>query len=374
MMNPAFCIASNITSALGLSTREVWNAVQSGRSGLRCIEDELLFPRSVFASALHPAQWEAIDEENARDLSPFERLCVYSIREAMSHCAGLDLRRSCFILATTKGNIEWLDVASDERIRLSTSAALIARACGLPPAKAVISQACISGVAGLIYALRTLQDGYCDTAIVCGADRLTPFVLAGFSSFQALADEACRPFDAARKGINLGEAAATIILSREAGTSPLARLLGGATTNDANHISGPSRTGEELARAISRALAQSGIGSDDIRAISAHGTATVYNDEMESKAFALSGLLHAPLHSIKGYVGHTLGAAGVLESALLIESMRHGLSIPCAGFGQLGVSQPVRVSTVAEHMDIPYALKTASGFGGCNAAAVFGRA
>lgn len=372
-MSPAYCIASNITSALGLSTGEVWAAVQEGRIGVRCIEDELLFQRPVHAAALQPHQWEAIDEGNAHPLSPFERMCVYSIREAMSHCTGLDLRKSCFILATTKGNIEWLGATDDARLRLHTSARLIAEACGIPSPIAVISQACVSGVAALLYGLRTLQNGRCDTVIVCGADRLTPFVLSGFASFQALADAPCRPFDAARKGINLGEAAASIILSRERGPAPLARLLGGATTNDANHISGPSRTGLELALAIERALAQSSVAAADIQAISAHGTATIYNDEMESKAFAHAGLLHAPLHSIKGYLGHTLGAAGVVESALLIESMRKGIGIASAGFESLGVPHPVRVSTKAEPMDIPYALKTASGFGGCNAAAVFGR-
>jgi 3-oxoacyl-[acyl-carrier-protein] synthase-1 len=372
-MIPAYCIASNITSALGLNTGEVWGAVREGRIGVRCIEDELLFQRPVWAAALQPHQWEAIDEGNAHPLSPFERMCVYSIREAMSHCAGLDLRQSCFILSTTKGNIEWLGMSDDARLRLHTSARLISEACGIPAPIAVISQACISGVAALTYGLRVLQGGRCDNVIVCGADRLTPFVLSGFASFQALADAPCRPFDAARAGINLGEAAATIIMSREAGRSPLAKLLGGATTNDANHISGPSRTGLELALAIGRALEQSGVAAGDIRAISAHGTATVYNDEMESKAFAHAGLLHAPLHSIKGYLGHTLGAAGVVESALLIESMRSGVGIATAGFESLGVPHPVRVSKQTEPMDIPFALKTASGFGGCNAAAVFAR-
>lgn len=373
-MTPAYCIAGNISSALGLSTYDVWHAVQKGQRGLRLVEDELLFPRPVYAAPLTPEQWAAIQAEPAPGLSPFERLCVYSIREAMSHCVGLDVRRCCFILASTKGNIEWLGEVPDERLRLGTSARLIAQACGLPTPAVVISQACISGVAALGYAHRCLQQARFDTAIVCGADRLTPFVLAGFASFQALANEPCRPFDSARTGINLGEAAATLILSREAQTGSLARLMGTATSNDANHISGPSRTGEELALAINRALQESEISAANIQAISAHGTATLYNDEMESKAFDLAGLLHAPLHSAKGYLGHTLGAAGVLESVLLIESIRHGMTIASPGFQKLGVSQAVQVSRRAEAATIDFALKTASGFGGCNAAAVFGKA
>jgi 3-oxoacyl-[acyl-carrier-protein] synthase-1 len=151
---------------------------------------------------------------------------------------------------------------------------------------------------------------------------------------------------------------------------PLAQVLGGATSNDANHISGPSRTGEELALAIRHALSESGVTAAQIAAISGHGTATIYNDEMESKAFERCGLSTAPLHSMKGYTGHTLGAAGVLETALLAESMRAGETIASVGFETSGVPGKVNVSRNAERREIRFALKTASGFGGCNAALV----
>jgi 3-oxoacyl-[acyl-carrier-protein] synthase-1 len=125
--------------------------------------------------------------------------------------------------------------------------------------------------------------------------------------------------------------------------------------------------------AIRHSLVEGGLLPADIGAISAHGTATVYNDEMESKAFASAGLLHAPVHSLKGYLGHTLGAAGILESVLLIESMRRGQTIVSAGFETSGVSQPVNVTTSSESVDIRHALKTGSGFGGCNAAVIWSR-
>jgi 3-oxoacyl-[acyl-carrier-protein] synthase-1 len=372
-MNPVNCIATNITAPLGLDTASVWQAVQQQQSGVRYIEDELLFPRGIWASSFLPEQLAQIDEQAGYELSPFERMCVYSIREALDNCSAIDLEKTLFILTTTKGNIEWLGQQPDERIRLSTSAGLIAAACGIPTKPVVISHACVSGVTGLIYGLRSLQSGRYETAIVTGADRLSAFVLSGFASFQALANERCKPFDAARKGINLGEAAATVILSVNENCPVLAKLCGGATSNDANHISGPSRTGEELALAISKTLAECALSAADIDAISAHGTATMYNDEMESKAFAHTDLLHAPLHSIKAYLGHTLGAAGVVESALLIESIRHGLTIPSLGFENLGVSQPVNVCAESRKIDIRHALKTGSGFGGCNAAAVWSK-
>ncbi len=121
------------------------------------------------------------------------------------------------------------------------------------------------------------------------ADLISSFIYSGFQSFQAISPNPCRPFDADRDGISLGEAAATVILS--ANKTPGSILLGGGSvSNDANHISGPSRTGEELFLAISSALKQSGTSNDEIDFISAHGTATRYNDEMEAKAFHLASM------------------------------------------------------------------------------------
>src|SRR5690606_37788471 len=170
----------------------------------------------------------------------------------------------------------------------------------------VISHACISGVVALNYALRLLKAGKYKNAIITGADCFTKFVLTGFQSFQAIADKPCRPFDKNRTGINLGEAASTILLSTEMKHEPLAMLLSGAVSNDANHISGPSRTGAELAMTIERSLLEANIKADNVDMVSAHGTATAYNDEMEAKAFAITNLTNTPLHSFKSYIGHTL--------------------------------------------------------------------
>ncbi len=374
MSKPVYCIAGNVTSPLGLSTEAVWRALQEGKSGVRRIADPALHPREIWAAQLDAAQWE--DLENAlpdQELSPLERMAIWSASDACG-IAGADLSKALFVFSSTKGNIEWLGSRPDERNRLSRSAALIAGAAGIPTKPVVISHACVSGVAALIYAMRALQSGRYETAVVTGADRLTAFVVAGFASFQALAEGPCRPFDAARKGINLGEAAATIILSTKPGPSPLAILAGGSTSNDANHISGPSRTGAELAQAIGAALGEGGLRTEEIGLVSAHGTATIYNDEMESRAFAAAGLLGAPVHSLKGYFGHTLGAAGLLESALLIESLRHGLSIASAGYQDCGVPHPLNISTSSGAvLDARHALKTASGFGGCNAAVVWSK-
>ena len=375
-MPPCYAIASSIVSPMGLDTAANWQAVCAGKTGIRRHNDQSLSNNPFMASKLDPAQWQVIQQQtrSAEALSPFEQLASFSIKKALDEVnEPIDLAQTVFILATTKGNIELLGQVPDERLLLHYSAKKIAQHAGIANKPATISHACVSGVIALQYGMLLLQSGRYKHAIVTGCDRFSRFVLSGFQSFQAISDEPCRPFDAARKGITLGEAASTIVLSVNKTETALGQLLSGATSNDANHISGPSRTGEELADAIGRAIASAKITSSQIDIISAHGTATLFNDEMEARAFDLAGVLHSPLHSFKGYVGHTLGAAGVLESTILLESLRHQTLIPSAGYENLGVPKAINVTRTLQPATINYALKTASGFGGCNAAVVWGK-
>jgi 3-oxoacyl-[acyl-carrier-protein] synthase-1 len=118
----------------------------------------------------------------------------------------------------------------------------------------VVSNACISGLLGMIVGMRLIQSGQYEHAVVAGADVVSKFVLSGFQSFHAISNEPCKPFDEARNGINLGEAAGTVVLSASKAYSNGISIKSGAVSNDANHISGPSRTGEELFHAISRSM------------------------------------------------------------------------------------------------------------------------
>lgn len=373
-MAPVYALATNIVSSLGLNVNAAWQNVVSGKSGIKEHHDTAFSKSAFFASKLDAAQMQHIQAQASSKevLSPFEQMAIYSAKQALSEIAELNLNETVLILSTTKGNIEWLDTVPDERALLHTSAAIIAKHLGISSKPIVISQACVSGVVALQYGLRLLQSGRYKHAIVIGCDRFSRFVLNGFQSFHAIANAPCKPFDASRKGINLGEAAATIVLSTQK-TDALACLLSGATSNDANHISGPSRTGEELALAIDKTFKEAGLSPSQIDMLSAHGTATIYNDEMEAKAFALSGLTETPMHSVKGYVGHTLGAAGALESALIIESLQRQQLIPTINYEQHGVSVPLNVTKEAKPSTINYVLKTASGFGGSNAAIVWSR-
>lgn len=282
------------------------------------------------------------------------------------------------LVASTKGNIEQLQGCGDEPPKeafLFEMAQHIADHFHASRTPIVVSNACISGVTALIVGQRLLQSGECDHALVVGGDMLSRFITEGFASFHSISALPCRPYDAARDGLSLGEACAAVLLTThpEMAQQPAIELLGGAITNDANHISGPSRTGDGLYYAIHQALEEAALTPDDIGLVNTHGTATLYNDEMESKAIAWAQLEHTPLNSLKGYIGHTLGAAGVVESLLSAEALRRGIVYGTQGFTTPGTSCAVNISAEHRPLGIPACVKTASGFGGCNAALVMRR-
>jgi len=303
----------------------------------------------------------------------FEALCAEALTRALTGLR-LPADRTLFILSTTKGNIALLErrQAGHDRIHLHATAQHLAGAIGLPNVL-VVSNACISGVMALIIARRYLQTGQYDHAVVLGADELSRFIVSGFQSLSALGSEPCRPFDRDRRGVSLGECAAVLVVSalpEALGVTPDISITGGGISNDANHISGPSRTGDELAHAVRQAMAEAGTAIDELGFVSAHGTATLYNDEMEAKAFYTLGLTDVPVNSTKGAFGHTLGAAGVLETVLSLYSLRRQEVLPTVGFEHHGVSQPITVNRTLQNRTFHKSLKTASGFGGCNAAIV----
>ncbi|MEO7988727.1 MAG: beta-ketoacyl synthase N-terminal-like domain-containing protein, partial [Chryseolinea sp.] len=282
--------------------------------------------------------------------------------------------RTILILATTKGNISLLEENQPDhpRIHLHATATWLADQFKMKH-HLVVSNACISGAMAMLVAKRMLQGNQYDHAIVVGADVLSKFVISGFQSLQALSNEPCKPFDENRIGINLGECAAATILTTKPEVFPIKPAIlvqGGGLSNDANHISGPSRTGEELSFAVRDAMKEANLSANEIDFISAHGTATLYNDEMEAKAFNLLGMSTTPLNSMKGYFGHTLGAAGVLESIMSAQSLIHQEFIATKGFKSLGVTMPLHVIQSPEKKAIKTCLKTSSGFGGCNAALI----
>jgi 3-oxoacyl-[acyl-carrier-protein] synthase I len=205
-----------------------------------------------------------------------------------------------------------------------------------------------------------------------GGDLVSKFTVSGFKVLNALSNEPCKPFDQNRKGVNLGEGAATIILSNKALQNQENIVVkAGFSSNDATHISAPSRVGEGLLKAINKISENNDL--QNIGFISAHGTATLYNDDMESQALERANLNNVPLHSLKGYFGHTLGAAGVIESVMGIASLKHNQTIVSRGFENSGTVQKLNPIKTITHSKLENFLKTSSGFGGCNAAVLFSK-
>ena len=307
--------ADRIISACGLTTRENMEAIGGGTPGVATFRDPSLCEGELTAGRVDRARFGHAD---------FETLLEAAIGSVAAE-SGVDPKApgTGLVIATTKGNIDCLRNAPkpDPRCFIAESAQRVADRLGFTARPVVISNACISGVAALVVARRMIEAGTCTEVIVAGADLLTEFVIAGFRSFKSVSETVCRPYDKARDGLSLGEGCGALLLttdSRKAKGTPVL-LAGGAMTQDANHLSAPSRTGEELAAAMREAMREAGLTPREIGFVNAHGTATLYNDEMESRALHRAGLGDKPLNSLKPYLGHTLGASGIVETILTAE-------------------------------------------------------
>lgn len=376
MLKPVFINAHSIVSPLGISSQQNFDALLQGNSAVQLQHRNDIDDEPFYASLIDD---NLLQDEINPNYTRFETLLITSIKQALKHTSiNIKNEKTIIIFSSTKGNIALLENKQAtpellECISLFHSAKLVAQVLENPNTPIVISNACISGIAALLFAKRLLETSAYENAVVVGADTITKFVFSGFKSFRALSAGKCKPFSADRDGINLGEAAATIILTTQAASTNKIHLKGGATSNDANHISGPSKTGDELSIAINKALSEANISANEIDFISAHGTATLFNDEMEAKAFHIAALFDVPINSLKAYFGHTLGAAGLVESVISILSLENNVVMPTLGFTTLGVPVAANICTETIHKPMKSFLKTASGFGGCNGALVFAK-
>ena len=357
----SFIADYNCFTPLGANLPATLARLDEGVSGIRFFENSGLLPvpyhaARITGSVLAHAGFTRLENMLIRALEPVvERNPVQG--------------RSLLLVSTTKGNISAL--TGEEPVPdtfLPEMARKVARHFDFRETPWVLSNACVSGILAVAVAKRVIDAGAYDAVYIVAGDEVTEFVLSGFAGFQALSSGPCRPYDKNRDGVTLGEAAAAALVTKEPG---LFRVAGDGAVNDANHISGPSRTGEGLYRSICRALEEAGLNGHDLDFISAHGTATEYNDEMEAIALDRLGLNRVPVNSLKGYFGHTLGASGLLEAVISFESARRGILYPSLGFETPGVSREIHVVQAPEKKEVRYFMKTASGFGGCNTAVIF---
>ena len=343
-----------MVTPVGNTPRELIRAVREGRSVLRLHPG---FPEPFMASLLERNGYEGPGF--------FEKMAVEAARKAITE-AGIDVSspRTGLLLSSIKGRIEAIDY---EDVSLAASARKIADELGFVSRPVVVSNACISGLAALIQGMRMLRSGNYDYVVVVGAEVQSRFIVTGFQSLKALSLNPCKPFDASRDGLNLGEAAAAMVLSSKmpAGQDVF-ELVSGCIRNDANHISGPSRTGEGSYKALRYVLKD--VRPGELAFVNVHGTATAYNDEMEAIALDRVGLAEVPVNALKGIFGHTMGAAGILETLVSMEALREGVVLPTKGFETLGVSRRIQVSNKEKTTQGKAFIKLLSGFGGVNGA------
>jgi 3-oxoacyl-(acyl-carrier-protein) synthase len=328
---------------------------------------------------------------DARDRA--ETLARWAADEALAD-AGLSRPDAALALTfgTTKGGIEpFLELVRDPYRAAPSPATASYAGTGLGLASylgtggpvEIASVACTSSNVAIGSALDLLRRGEAARVLCGGADALSDFVISGFATLKALDPNPSRPFDGARRGLNLGEGAAFLVLERE--TDARARgvrirgvLLGYGISADAVHMTGPDKEGRGAARAITAALAEANLGANEVDFISAHGTGTVFNDLMEDKALTLAlgeAARTRPLHSIKSALGHTLGAAGALEAVVCVRVLETGIVPPTAGHESRDPA--IHLDVVAgkpRSLAARTALSTSSGFGGTNAAIVLGTA
>ena len=353
-------LADNVISPLGETSEENYLAVKGGKSAIRTYAPMTLgIPNGFVASLLS---------------SDFEDLAFRSAQSAID-ASGINVSgtRTVFILSSTKGAIEKLGQTDDDKLYLGSIAQRIATRLGIKLSPVVVCNACISGLAAMILASRLLASKEYDYAVVCGADCPNRFIISGFQSLNAMSVFSCQPFDIERQGLNLGAAAATVVLGREITTKSVNngcrrqvwQIGHGYIKNDAYHISAPSKTAEGLYEALLETM--NGIDKRNIAFINAHGTATLFNDQMEAIAIHRAELQDIPVNALKGYVGHTLGAAGIMETILCMKAIDDHIILGTRGYEEVGVSGRIQLSS-KHHSTIKTSfIKQLSGFGGVNA-------
>jgi len=340
----------------------------------------------------------ALQNEFGPRYSRSDRLAMVAARDAVGSldCESTALRGSGVFMASTVAGLSEIDPEIAEDPAAWYQRGGLARAASYPAARVAdavgeylavrgprcaISAACASSAIAIALAANMLLDGAASMMLAGGSDALCPFTLSGFNSLQALDPDPCRPFDQNRKGLNLGEGAAVLVLetlerAEARNANILAVLRGWAMTNDAFHSTAPQTQGKGLADCMRLAMEMAEVSGDDIGYVNAHGTGTPLNDVAETNAYETvfrERKRPIPVSSTKSYFGHCLGAAGALEAIIAIIAVRCGALLPT-----LRLTDPIESPSVdwlrgtVVCQEVPLAMSVSAGFGGSNAALIFG--
>lgn len=373
-----------VVSPLGEGVSAFWDGLLAGRSAVAPI-------RGFRADDLVPNA--AAEVRDVADDDP-DRAGAFALRAAREALAEAGLTpgtgdgRWGVALGTTLGGMRLHELwdAGETPPAIAAvpyygPAVRLARRYGCRGPVATAQLACASGTQAIAWAARWVRDGRADVVLAGGTDLLCRFVVAGFNCLRATAD-AARPFDRRRQGLVLGEGAAVVVVESRAhaesrGATPRAVIRGAGAAADAVHMTAPDREGGGAARAMDAALRDGGLVASDVGLVSAHGTGTVYNDAMEAAALGRVFAGHpVPVNSIKGAIGHTLGAAGAFEAVMCVQALRTGRIPATAGLEEpdpacAGIDLVVGAPRTAR---VAVAVSTSSGFAGANSALVLGAA
>jgi len=371
----AVIVSCNMVTAYGKGTDACWEGIIAGKTAISRLNR---FPTQAFQSD-NAATLEGLEYRHGESLV-MQLLTLLFDEYPVSIPPDAKL-----ILATTKGEIDLLEkgiLEGREDVSCSNPGVLlgkVASLAGVDDAGMIISAACASSSSAVARAAAMVRSGHTECVLVVACDSVTEFVFSGFSALTALDKYAARPFDRDRGGLSLGEAAAYVVLMSEArarrdGREIIGEVAGWGLSDDANHMTGPSRSSEGMIFAIRKALKSACADESEIGVISAHGTGTVYNDAMEIKAFDVIFNNKVPVYSIKGGTGHTMGATGLVEMIIALRALRDGhvpftvnLHNPHEDFREW-VSVGHRLVSANK-----MALLTNAGFSGINAALVIAR-
>lgn len=320
----AVVVSCDMITAYGHGADACWNGILSGRSAITKVDR---FSTKAFQS-------DSAAIVSGLDYLGRDSLVMQMLKLIFNKAADLIPGDSRLVLATTKGEIDILEKSFLKGTGDASGSSLkhllkkVSRLAGVKDSGLVVSAACASATAAIARAAAMVRSGISDSVLVAACDSVTEFVFSGFSSLMALDKVPARPFDKERSGLSLGEAAAFVLIMSEVRAKKEKRRIigevkGWGLSDDANHMTGPSRTGEGLALAISKALKTAGITEREIGLISAHGTGTVYNDAMEMGSFnSIFKGKKRPVYSIKGGLGHTMGAAGLVEFIIALKALK----------------------------------------------------
>jgi 3-oxoacyl-[acyl-carrier-protein] synthase II len=374
-MKPVWITDATVITPLGFGVEDSWRRLQEGASAIRPVTH---FDTGDYVSGV-AACIDGLSAEGKR--SRFNVLLDLILD---STCAVP--KDAALMTASTKGGIDALEDALRKKTQCKKGLSptelpgYVGKRLGLTDDGFNVNAACASSTIALGYAAGMISAGDAECALVLSLDIVSEFVFSGFSALKALSPGPSRPFDRDRSGLSLGEGAASLLLMHpdraiREGKRPLGSILGWGVASDAFHITAPALDGSGLAEAIRRALGKARITDRQVCAVSAHGTGTVFNDAMELSAFdTVFGRRPLPTGSIKGAIGHTLGVAGGIETALALRALSEQCLPPTAGLINAEEGAGDRVSDCPQAFSGDILLSTNSGFGGINCALVLGKA